>query len=322
MHIQFNKLLLATVIGASLVTSVYGATDGNATIELEQRAHASADAEQALPGAPGAPLTSDETLATVAEAGNQATQHMSAVIQAAGALQQTVTTDLEALDASASAMAGVALTAASGVSGEGTNLVEQIQAGASSTADAVTSQIQSGKTAIVDGANSSRADIAQGSSVAAQALPSGQAATANLSEQTSAAIQGQVSSADALASGAAGLSQSVLGQVELAETTPVSASGLALPALPVDGAVPAAAATSVPTPELVVNGRAQADISAGLTADTQRLNLNTRQTMQSDVGFSSTGGGSANTTLGSSIGGGVGGITSGVRALGTGSLLR
>ncbi len=311
MQNQFNKLLLATVIGASLVTTAYGATDGSAAMVLEQRTDATA--EQALQGSPSMPLTTDQTLDSVAATSTQATPHINTTTQAAGALQQALTTNLDAADLNTSAAAGVALMAASELSGEGGSVQEQIQGSATSTTDAVTSVLQGAQATVVDGANSGHAEIAHYSSVAGQVLQSGQAATTNLSTQTSAAIQGEVSRADTIASGVIGLSKAALEQTEISE-----------PTLPVDGGLPSAPGTSLPTPEVTVNGQAQADISGsgGLTAGTQRLNLNTQQHMQTDVGFSSSGRGGANTALGSSIGGSVGGLTSGPSVLGTGSLLR
>ncbi len=324
MQNQFNKLLLATVISASVVTSAYGATDGNAAVALDQRAQASADAAQALQDSPDVPLTTEQTLDTAAGARDQATQHISAATQTAGTLQQALTTDLDGADAQLSATANGALAAASELSGAGGSVQEQIQVDANHTADAVISDLRSAQMTNADGTNSARAGIVGGSSVAGQLLQMGQTATASLSNQTSASMQDEVRGADTVASGAAGLSQSVLGQVESSETTPELASGQALPELPVDDALPAAPDTSLPTPEVTVNSRAQADVSAGagLTADAQRLNFNTQQRMQTDVGFSSAGRGNATTTLGSSIGGSVGGITSGTSVLGTGSLLR
>ncbi len=324
MQHQFNKLLLATVISASVVTSAYGATDGNAAVALDQRAQASADAAQALQDSPDVPLTTEQTLDTAADARDQATQHISAATQTAGTLQQALTTDLDGADAQLSATANGALAAASELSGAGGSVQEQIQGDANHTADAVISDLRSAQMTNADGTSSARAGIAGGSSVAGKLLQMGQTATASLSNQTSATMQDEVRGADTVASGAAGLSQSVLGQVESSETAPELASGQALPELPVDDALPAAPDTSLPTPEVAVNSRAQADVSAGagLTADAQRVNLNTQQRMQTDVGFSSAGRGNATTTLGSSIGGSVGGITSGTSVLGTGSLLR
>ncbi len=311
MQNQFNKLLLATVIGASLVTTAYGAAEGSATMVLEQRTDATA--EQALQGSPSMPLTTDQTLGTVAAASAQATQHINTATRAAGTLQQALTTSLDAADFNTSATGSVALMAASELSGESGNAQQQILAGATSTADTAISGLQGAQTMVVDGANSGRAEIAHYSSVAGQVLQSGQAATTNLSAQTSAAIQSDASRADNIASGVNELSQAALEQTKILE-----------PVLPVDGALPAVPGTSLPTPEVTVNGQAQADISgsAGLNAGTQRMNLNTQQHLQTDVGFSSSGRSSATTASGSSIGGSVGGVTSRGNVLGTGSLLR
>lgn len=309
MQTQFRKLLIATAIGTSLAASGYGVADETGAIAVEQRA--GARAEQSLQGSLSGPRTGAQSPDTAAASAVNAAD---TATQAADALQQGAP---GAADLNASAVGDATLRAVSELSGEGGTVQEQIKASATGTTAAAISGLRGAQVAVVDGANSGRAEIAHYSAVAGQVLQSGQAATANLSAQTGAAIQGEVSRADTVAGGVIGLSQAALGQTEISE-----------PALPVDGALPATPSTSLPTPEATVNGWAQADVSgsAGLAADTQRLNLNTQQRMQTDVGFSSAGSGRANTTLGSSIGGSVGGsvggITSGGSVLGTGSLLR
>lgn len=322
MQKQFNKLLLATIIGAFLATTVQGATDGSAGVAFDQRAHGNADAEQALPSSPVAPPTTDAAVDTVVAAADQAAQQISTATELAGTQQQGLTTTLDEADASLSATAGGALTAAGELSGAGAGVQEQVNA--IGTAHVATSALRNTQMAIADGANGGHDEIADGSSVAAQLLQVGQTATAGLSEQASAVMQSEVSPANTVANGAAELSQSVIGQVGLSKTTPEPASGSELPALPDDNALPTAPDTSLPTPEVTINSRAQTDVSAsaGFAANAQRLNLDTQQRMQTDIGLSSTGRGNANTTLGSSIGGGVGSITSGASVLGAGSLLR
>lgn len=319
---QFNKVLLATVIGASLATTAYGAADESGFIVLDQRS--SAIAEQATQGSLTTPQITEESLDAVAVVSAQASQNIRAATQAANSVAQAQTTALEAADLNTSATGDAALMVVSELSDANGNTSGRIQSSAGSTVDTLTAGLGNAQTAVVNGGNSVRADVVSGSSVAAQVAQSAQSSTANLSEQTASAVRSEVGQTESVATATLSQAQASISQTDLSETAPALARELPLPTLPGGDATPGEPGASLPTPQVTVKGQAQADVSgtAGFSTATQRLDLNTQQRVQTDVGFNSAGQSGANTAVGSTTGGSMGGLTSGVNVLGTGSLLR